>query len=253
MNSFLTLAIVLFCYMTAWFIVSIIKKRNDVADIAWGIGFPLMAWVSFALSSYSLRAVIINALISIWGIRLASHIFARNKNKPEDARYAAWRKEWKHFYLRSFFQVFMLQGLFLYLIALPAMFANLKADTSFGLLGVVGIAIWVLGFIFESVGDKQLAKFIKDPANKGKIMQSGLWKYTRHPNYFGEVTMWWGIFVIALGIPNAAYTIIGPLTITTLILFVSGVPLLEKRYQGNAEYETYKKKTSVFIPLPPKK
>lgn len=253
MNSYITLGIVLFCYMTFWFIVSIFKKRNDVADIAWGIGFPLMAWASFALSSYSLRAIVINILISIWGIRLASHIYTRNRNKPEDARYAAWRKAWKHFYLRSFFQVFMLQGLFLYLIVLPALFANIKADTDLGLLGVIGVAIWILGFIFESVGDKQLANFIKDPANKGEIMQSGLWKYTRHPNYFGEVTMWWGIFVIALGIPNAAYTIIGPLTITTLILFVSGVPLLEKRYQGNVAYEAYKKKTSVFIPLPPKK
>lgn len=253
MNSYITLGIILFCYMTFWFIVSIIKKRNDVADIAWGIGFPLMAWTSFALSSYSLRAVVVNILINIWGIRLASHIYTRNKNKPEDARYAAWRKEWKYFYLRSFFQVFMLQGVFLFLIALPAMLTNLAANSHFGIAAYTGLAVWVFGFFFESVGDKQLANFIKDPANKGKIMQSGLWKYTRHPNYFGEVVMWWGIFVMTLGIQGAAHTIIGPITITTLILFVSGVPLLEKRYLGNADYEAYKKKTSVFIPLPPKR
>lgn len=253
MNIYPTLAGVLFCYMTLWFIVSLIKKRNDVADIAWGVGFPLISWIAFALSGYSLRALIINILITIWGTRLASHIYTRNKNKPEDARYAAWRKEWKYFYLRSFFQVFMLQGLFLYLIVLPSVFANHTANSNFGALEITGLAIWLFGFFFEAIGDKQLANFIKDPANKGKIMQSGLWKYTRHPNYFGEVTMWWGIFVMTLSLSGAIYTIIGPLTITTLILFVSGVPLLEKRYQGNAEYEAYKKRTSVFIPLPPKK
>lgn len=253
MNIYVTLAAVLFCYMTAWFIISYLKKRNDVADIAWGLGFPMLSWTAFALSHFSLRAIVINILITIWGIRLASHIYARNKNKPEDARYAAWRKEWKYVYLRSFFQIFMLQGIFLYLIVLPSVFANSASETRFGVVEGIGLAIWAVGFFFESVGDKQLANFIKEPANKGKIMQSGLWKYTRHPNYFGEVTMWWGIFVMTLSLHGAIVTIVGPLTITILILFVSGVPLLEKRYQGNAEYEAYKKRTSVFLPLPPKK
>jgi steroid 5-alpha reductase family enzyme len=114
------------------------------------------------------------------------------------------------------------------------------------------VCVWVIGFFFESVGDAQLSRFIKDPANKGKLMQSGLWKYTRHPNYFGEVTQWWGLWIIALSVSYGWLGIIGPLTITTLILKVSGIPLLEKSMEGNPEFQEYKKRTSVFFPLPPK-
>ena len=113
--------------------------------------------------------------------------------------------------------------------------------------------MWILGFVFESVGDAQLARFIKDPANKGKLMQSGLWQYARHPNYFGEVLMWWGLWIIALSVPNGLYGIIGPLTITFLILKVSGIPMLEKRMEENPEFVEYKKRTSKFFPLPPKR
>lgn len=124
---------------------------------------------------------------------------------------------------------------------------------SLSLLDALGIAVWVFGFYFEAVGDAQLARFIKDPAHKGKIMQSGLWTYTRYPNYFGEVAQWWGIWLLALSLPNGLFGIIGPLTITFLILKVSGIPLLEKKYSGNAEFQEYKKKTSMFFPLPPYK
>lgn len=116
----------------------------------------------------------------------------------------------------------------------------------------LGLVIWLIGFFFEAVGDAQLSEFLKNPKNKGKIIQTGLWRYTRHPNYFGEVAQWWGIWLITLGIPLGWFGIIGPLTITVLILFVSGVPLLEKKYQGRADFEAYKKQTSVFFPLPPK-
>lgn len=252
MNIYIYLAFILLTYYIFSYFVSLIIKRMDIADIAWGIGFPLICWSAFLLSGFSLRSLIVNILISIWGIRLAFHIYQRNHNKDEDPRYAEWRKSWKRFYLRSFLQVFLLQGVLLYIIALPAIFTNISVSPSFDIYMYFGVLVWIVGYYFESVGDKQLSNFIKKDENKGKIMQDGLWKYTRHPNYFGEVLMWWGIFLYGLGLPNNLFTIIGPLTISYLILFVSGIPLLEKRYIGNVEYESYKKRTSVFLPLPPK-
>lgn len=254
MNYYFTLALILLVYMTGWFILAIVKKRNDVADIAWGLGFVLLAWSAMVIAQPSLRGLMVNILVTVWGGRLAWHIGQRNKNKPEDYRYAAWRKEWgKLFYLRSFIQVYLLQGLFLFLIVQPVLFIHNSTNQVLTLLDGVGLAIWVIGFYFESVGDKQLKDFISNPANKGKLIETGLWRYSRHPNYFGEVTQWWGLFIVALSLPGAVLTIIGPLTITTLILFVSGIPLLEKKYAGRADFEEYKKRTSVFIPLPPKK
>ncbi len=253
MNYYSTLALVLLVYMTCWFIISIIQKRNDIADIAWGLGFVLVAWLSFYLSGFSQKGLLVNGLVTIWGLRLAWHIYKRNRNKPEDSRYLEWRKTWNYFYLRSYSQVFLLQGIFLYLISLPVIFINYNASSNFGFLEIIGLLVWGIGFYFESKGDAELKEFISNPVNKGKLMDKGLWKYSRHPNYFGEVTQWWGIFVIALSISGSLFTIIGPLTITTLILFVSGVPLLEKKYDGRPDWEEYKKRTSVFIPLPPKR
>lgn len=238
--------------MTFWFVISVIIKRNDIADIAWGLGFIMISWSAFLLGAKTERSLLVNILITVWGLRLSWHIFNRNRKKGEDERYLNWRKEWKNFYFQSYIKVFMVQGLFLYLIALPTLLINSSNIQGFSFLDFIGIAIWIVGFYFESVGDSQLKKFISNPKNKGKTMDQGLWKYSRHPNYFGEVTMWWGIFIIALSAPNSLYTIIGPLTITYLILFVSGIPLLEKKYAGRNDFEAYKKKTSIFFPLPPK-
>lgn len=253
--NFIILGLVLFVYMNLWFVISLIKKRNDVADIAWGLGFVLLAWTSLFLSkNIFLMPIVVNVLVSIWGLRLAYHIYSRNKNKTEDYRYATWRAEWgKWFYLRSYFQIYILQGLLLFMISLPVLFINIYQVESFGIFALLGILVWGLGFFFESVGDAQLAKFIKDPLNKGKLMQSGLWQYTRHPNYFGEVTQWWGIFIIALSVPYGLVSILGPITITFLILKVSGIPMLEKKMEQNPEFALYKKRTSIFFPLPVKK
>ncbi len=254
MNYFAILGLIVLIYMCVWFTVSILKNRNDVADIAWGLGFPLLAWGGFILANQnSIVSLLTNILVSIWGIRLASHIWKRNKNKPEDARYAQWRIDWKdNFYLKSLVNVFLLQGGLMFLIALPVMSIN-KLGGNLNWLGLVGIMIWVKGLAFEAIGDWQLAKHIKNPDNKGKLMTSGLWKYTRHPNYFGEVLLWWGIFIISLSAGSSVLGIIGPLTISALILFVSGIPLLEKKYVGRSDWEEYKSKTSVFIPWLPKK
>jgi steroid 5-alpha reductase family enzyme len=254
MNYYLALILVLFVYMSLWFLVSLIKKRNDVADVAWGLGFVLITWTSYFLSDDSgLRGLLVGVLVSVWGLRLAWHIHTRNKGRTEDYRYLAWRKEWgKWFYPRSYLQVYLLQGMFLFLIVMPVLFINKSAGTALGILDVLGLAVWLFGFYFEAVGDAQLAQFIKNPANKGRLMQSGLWAYTRHPNYFGEVTQWWGLWLIALSVPNGWLGIIGPITITFLILKVSGIPMLEKKMEENPEFADYKRRVSVFIPLPKK-
>lgn len=253
-NYYLYLALILFGYMNFWFIVSLIKKRNDVADVAWGLGFVLLAWSSFYLwMEKSGLALLVNFLVSIWGIRLALHINQRHAGKPEDYRYLKWRQEWgKWFYLRSYFQVYILQGIFLFLIVLPVLVIN-NSPNLVNIFTISGIVVWLIGFYFEMVGDYQLSQFIKDPNNKGKLMMSGLWANSRHPNYFGEVAQWWGIFLIALPLNYGWVSIIGPITITFLILKVSGVPMLEKKMEQNPAFAEYKNRTSMFFPLPTKK
>lgn len=243
-------ALLIFIYATLWFILSLLIKRNDVADIAWGLGYILLCGFYFFTREPASRALLLYSLVFLWGIRLAIHIFIRNKGKTEDFRYLQWRKDWgKSFFIRSYLQVYLLQGFLLLVIIAPVMIVATKSQPDLNLLDYIGMGLWLIGFYFEAVGDAQLARFKKDPLNKGKIIQSGLWQYTRHPNYFGEVVLWWGVGLIALNSPWGILGLIGPLTITLLILFVSGVPMMEKKYEGNADYEVYKKRTSGFIPL----
>jgi steroid 5-alpha reductase family enzyme len=251
MNEFLVAFIAIFASANVGFIVSLIKKRNDIADIFWGIGFILVAWTSFFFSgNFNIRSLLVNILVTSWGLRLALHIGFRNRGKSEDFRYKAWRESWgKSFIIRSYLQVFILQGVLLFIISLPIILVNTR-DKEFGVFDILGFIIRIIGFLFEAIGDYQLRQFTTNSANRGKIMQTGLWKYTRHPNYFGEVVLWQGIFCFAL--PFGFWTIISPLTITLLILYVSGIPLLEKKYENNAEFAEYKKKTSAFFPMPSK-
>ncbi len=258
-NLLLTNSLIVLCYMSIWFVTSVIKKRNDIADIAWGLGFIVVAWSSLLQNtSKSNLSYLSVALTTIWGLRLAIHIHSRNRNKTEDFRYAQWRKDWgKFFYLRSYLQVFIFQGLLLLLVSLPVAFtAGLPNKVSISAWAAAGLVTWAFGFYFESVGDYQLSKFISNKANKGKLMTSGLWQYTRHPNYFGEVIQWWGLWLILtatdLNSGIKFWGLIGPVTITVLILFVSGIPLLEKKYADNPEYKKYAKKTNKFFPWNPK-
>jgi steroid 5-alpha reductase family enzyme len=255
MNYYPTLAFLLWGYMSLWFVISLFKRRNDLADVAWGLGFVLLAWTSFFLpGATGTRGVLVGVLVSVWGLRLAWHIHARNRGKAEDYRYLAWRREWgRWFYPRSYAQVYLLQGALLFLISLPVLIINRNASGTFGLLDGIGACVWLFGFFFESVGDAELARFVKDPANKGKLLQSGLWRYTRHPNYFGEVAQWWGIWLVALGVRGGWFAIIGPLTITLLILKVSGIPMLEKKLAENPNFTEYSRRTSVFFPWFPKR
>lgn len=252
MNAWLILPLVLLIYVITWYIISVVRNRNDVADIAWGLGFVVLAWASYWLGNMPTHALLVNVLVSIWGTRLAWHIYQRSIGKPEDFRYYQWRMEWKNFYLRSFLQVFLLQGLFLFIIALPVMLINLSAPATGMNVTVAGVMLWCVGFYFESVGDYQLKQFKSDPANKGKIITTGLWQYTRHPNYFGDAVQWWGFFLLALPYPNGWMTVVSPLLITYLLRYVSGVPMLERKYKGREDFEAYAKKTSPFFPMPPK-
>jgi steroid 5-alpha reductase family enzyme len=247
--------IVIVIYMVIWFIISQVLRRNDTADIAWGLGFIVTAISAMIFSNGTTpRGFIGLSLVVLWGLRLACHIFLRNRGKPEDKRYIKWKQEWgKQAVIRAFFQIFILQGLLIIIISLPVTIIITSEKNSLGVLDFLGICIWLIGFVFESVGDYQLVRYKKNPANKGKLMTQGLWRYTRHPNYFGEVVLWWGIYLIALSVSQGWATLLGPITITYLILKVSGIPLLEEKYKDNPEFQTYKKRTSAFFPLPPRK
>jgi len=251
-------SIVLFCatfifsYMTIWFLIAVAIKRNDLADIAWGLGFSTLALIVPRNSQLS-QDLVIRLLIVIWGVRLTYHIAMRIARKAEDYRYQAWRHSWgKWFLLRSYVQIFLLQGFFMFLIAAPLLIASTSTSNPLPLFYWIGLCIWIIGFLFESIGDMQLSEFLKSKRKAHSILKTGLWRYTRHPNYFGEVSQWWGIFIIVMTQTNGIIALVSPITITLLILGVSGIPLLEKRYQGNIEFEEYKKNTSAFIPWLPK-
>ena len=253
LTAFITCFFIIFVYASLWFAIAVYKKRNDVADIAWGLGYILIcSYLFYTYPAYPVL-ILLYTLVTIWGLRLSLHIYFRNKNKTEDFRYKAWRDEWgKSFYLRSYLQVFLLQGLFLLIIISPVIHAAVETPYAWNFITWTGLLCWEIGFYFQVVGDWQLTIFIKNKKIPGSIIQTGLWKYSRHPNYFGEIVMWWGIFIITTPFANSFYFIAGPLFITLLITFVSGVPLLEKKYAGNPAYKDYKKRTSMLFPMPPK-
>ncbi len=255
MCCFKVSALVILVYMTIAWIIAQIKKDNSIADSFWGFGFVLVVLFSLFWSGfYTPRQVIVSSLITIWGLRLTLHISLRNWNKPEDFRYQDMRKKWgKWQALRAYTDVFLLQGLLLFLVSIPAVLVNSSSDRNLYWTDFLGIFVWVFGFLFESIGDAQLKSFLSNPNNKGKLMTSGLWSWTRHPNYFGEAKMWWGIAIITYGSYQGWLLLLSPVLITFLLLFVSGVPLLEKKYKDRPEFIIYKKQTSKFFPLPPKK
>lgn len=240
-------------YMTALFALALERKDNSVADVGWGPGFAVVWAVTLLLEpgTTPLQAVV-GALVGVWAARLSVHVFIRNRGRGEDSRYAAMRKRWgRRAVLGSYLQVFLLQGILLVVVAAPVVILNHAVSGPLGPLPFAGIAVWIAGFVFESVGDAQLARFKSDPANRGRLMTGGLWSYTRHPNYFGEAVMWWGIGIAGLSVPGGWAGLAGPLVMTFLLTRVSGVPLIEKRYKGNPEFEAYARRTSAFIPLPP--
>ena len=246
-------------FAAVMFSVARVIKRYDLVDAVWGWLFIIAAVASYAMQAGSVAAfdvqTVVTLLVIVWGVRLSTHILRRiSSTTEEDPRYVELRKKWRgNDTLNMFLRVYVLQAVLALVIVSPVLVINLRGDGGWSLFAGVGIVLWVLGFVCEAIADKQLAAFISNSANKGKLMQSGLWRYSRHPNYFGELTQWWGIFVVALSVPGGWVTVFGPALLSYLIIFVSGVALSEKRFAGRPGWAAYQKRTSVLLPLPPKK
>ncbi len=246
--------VILGMYLTIVFVVALFRQDNSIIDIAYGAGFVLVAWcLAFLWPSWNERQMIVLACITVWGVRLTTRILFKNWGKPEDFRYRNWRDAWKkrgmlYFFFRSLMQIYVLQGLVILIVALPIMIAFSDTQAPLQWYNWLGLVLWCVGFFFESVGDWQLDCFIRDKANAGRLMTTGLWRYTRHPNYFGESVMWWGMFLVVFGLPLSHLALLSPLLITFLLTQVSGIPMLEARWKGRPDWEVYKAKTSAFIP-----
>ena len=243
--------------MLAMWLISVAIKDASIVDIIWGPGFVLVAWVAFVVGDgSSARRTLLAILVSIWGLRLGGYLAKRNLGKGEDYRYQAMReKHGARFSLVSLYTVFGIQGLLMWIVSLPVQVAATDPTPSdLGLLDVAGVVAWLIGLTFEAVGDAQLARFKADPANKGAVMDRGLWRYTRHPNYFGDFMIWWGIYLVALSTGSAWWTFIGPVVMSTLLMRVSGVAMLEKTIGSRRPgYDEYAARTSAFFPRPPKR
>ncbi|KMT63130.1 DUF1295 domain-containing protein [Paenilisteria newyorkensis] len=248
--------LLLWIYFTILFLWAQKLKNNSIVDLAWGPGFVIVAlYTYFFGGEMTTQGLMVTIFVFIWGMRLFLHLANRNIGKPEDYRYVNMRKRWGTNFakLKAYLNVFILQGVLLYIISLPILLVNTTPANELAWWNYAGIAIWIIGFFFEVVGDEQMRRFKKNPANKGKLIMTGLWKYTRHPNYFGEALSWWGIFLVSIIGATSLWGIIGPIIITLLLLFVSGVPLLEKKYKDRPDFQAYAKRTSKFIPSIPKK
>jgi steroid 5-alpha reductase family enzyme len=253
---FIVVGGILFGLMTLLWAISLRLKNASIIDIAWGLSFVLMIWVAFALTpqGYLPRKDLVCALVTIWGLRLSLHIGVRNWGKPEDFRYAAWREEHgANWWWVSFFQVFLLQGCLIWILSAPLLAAQTSGFPAILTpLDWLGTWVWAMGFIFEAVSDFQLTVFKANPSNRGKLLTTGLWKFTRHPNYFGEAVLWWGYYLMALA-AGAGWTIFAPILMTFLLTKVSGVAMLERTMKLKPGYQEYMRNTSAFLPWFPKK
>lgn len=257
LSIYLTIGLVILGLMTMLWLLSLALKNASIVDIFWGTGFVITAWVGFFLTpeGFLARKLLLCALVTIWGLRLSIHILIRNGGKPEDFRYQSWRKEnGSAWWWRSFVKVFLLQGLLMWLISAPLLAAQVSPQPAkLTWLDYLAVLLWVYGFFFEAMGDWQLARFKANPANKGKLLTSGVWRFTRHPNYFGDSAQGWAYFLIALA-AGAWWTVFSPIMMTLLLMRVSGVTLLEKTLKVQKPgYQEYVESTSEFIPWFPRK
>lgn len=247
---------VIWLCMTLLWLLSLRIKDASIVDIFWGTGFVIVAWFFFwQAQGDPTRKLLVTLLVTLWGLRLTLHLGARNIGRAEDFRYAQWREEnGRAWWWRSYLKVFLLQGFIMGLVCAPVLGAQTSVNPpALTWLDGLGVLVWGVGFVFEAVGDWQLARFKADPANKGRVMNRGLWRYTRHPNYFGDAVQWWGIYLLALA-GGAWFTVYSPLLMTYLLVRVSGVAMLERSLKRDKpDYQAYVEATSNFIPLPPKK
>jgi steroid 5-alpha reductase family enzyme len=250
-NLAVTAAAVVVLMLAAWWI-GVRRQRHDGVDVVWGLGFVLIGVVTAILADGPLR-LLVTALVSIWGLRLAWHIHRRNRGRPEDRRYVALlRRARGNPHLYALYSVYLLQGMIMWVVSLPVQVAQYLDGT--WVVVPVGVALWLVGFGFEAIGDAQLSRFTADSSNRGKVLDTGLWRYTRHPNYFGDACVWWGFFVLACQDWPGVVTVVGPAAITYLLARGTGKPLLEKSIRARRPaYADYVARTSGFFPRPPKK
>jgi steroid 5-alpha reductase family enzyme len=249
-------ALAIVVLMLATWLLSLVLRNASIVDVVWGLGFVVVAWVVFArVDGNTNRQRLLVAMTTIWGLRLATYLYIRNHGKGEDFRYRAMRKHWgPRFGLISLCTVFVFQGLMMWVVSLPVQLGQVRATPALGVLAWIGVAVWVIGLFFEVVGDAQLARFKKEPSNAGVVMNRGLWRYTRHPNYFGDACVWWGIGLVAAETGLGAWGLIGPVLMTVLLRRVSGVTLLEKSLvKRRVGYVEYVARTSPFVPRPPRR
>lgn len=253
---YLNAGLIIFGLMIALWLLSLLLRDASIVDIFWGTGFVVASW-SYALTAPDpdpTRRALILALSTLWGLRLSLHIGRRNLGKGEDYRYRQWRdEEGPSWWWKSLLRVFLLQGLLMWVISAPLLAANANvAASGLNFFDVLGGVVWLVGFFFEAVGDFQLSRFKADPSNKGKLLTSGLWRYTRHPNYFGDATQWWGFYLIAAA-AGGWFTVFSPLLMTYLLVRVSGVAMLEKSLEKKKPgYGDYIRRTNAFIPWFPR-
>jgi len=257
LTVWLNSGLIIITLMTLLWLVSLTLKDSSIVDIFWGAGFVITFWAATFLVPGPLtpRIILIGILATIWGLRLSIYIFSRNMGKGEDFRYAAWRKDagisW---WWRSYFKVFLLQGVLMWIIATPLVAAQVGDTTiQFKCLDYTGTTLWLVGFIFEAGGDWQLARFKANPNNKGQLLTNGLWSLTRHPNYFGDAAQWWGFWLIAAS-AGALWTVFSPIIMTFLLMRVSGIVMLEKTLKDTKPgYMDYISHTNAFFPWLPRK
>lgn len=255
MNALLVAAITIAALMFVTWVVSLALRNASIVDIVWGLGFVLTAWaVRIAVDGNDARQWLLTAMATIWGLRLSIYLFVRNHGNGEDFRYQAMRRKYgERFGLISLVSVFLLQGVIMWTVALPLQLGQVRTTPGIGALAIIGVIVWLVGLGFESIGDAQLAAFKRDPSNQGKVMDQGLWRYTRHPNYFGDACVWWGIALVAAESRLGAWGLIGAVVMTIFLRNVSGVTLLEKSLHKRREgYAEYVERTSPFVPRPPK-
>ncbi|MCO8122054.1 DUF1295 domain-containing protein [Stieleria sp. TO1_6] len=240
-------------FVCVW-LISLPLRDVSIVDIAWGLGFVLVVWTAFLFHAEPDRGWLVIGLTTLWGVRLAAYLAYRNHGCEEDHRYRKMRDRWgSSFPLVSLFTVFLLQAAVMWVVSLPLQTAFVGAEPTSAWIQGIGLLLWTVGFGFETVGDWQLARFKSDPDNAGQVLDTGLWRYTRHPNYFGDFLVWWGLYLVAVASSHVWWSVVGPITISVFLLRVSGVTLLEKSLKDSKpDYQRYIERTNAFFPGPPR-
>lgn len=249
--------LLILAFMTLLWVVSVKVKNASIIDPFWGLGFVLVnSYYFFSREIHYPVQILLFVLVTLWGLRLSIYLAWRNRGKGEDPRYQEFRKKYgeKRYWWVSFFQVYLLQGILMWIISTPLLGVNLYASaTALHWLDYLALLLWVVGFLFEAGADYQLSKFRKDSTKKGTVLNTGFWRYSRHPNYFGESAMWWAYALLCIS-SGSYWLVTGSILMTLLIIKVSGVVLLEKSLkEAKPQYKEYIRKTSSFIPWFPRK